>query len=318
LVLVGSGNLTVAFDETEDDIYALLGRVSDTRKRFEDSLGRLGKYMDEVAVKQQLDNLGAILVQIKSGIDSIMATKDQINNIRSTVTIIFAIFPFALLLLAFVFHKCKQNCLLATILLIGSLAVIIIVIVMALHFAIGTVENDICVEFQRQNGLLALFREKASLGFEGLGVVASSAVPNVLSEICSQFTQLCNYDGQTCDDSNGCSQNTVDAIINSSTIYDNGTYISIPLCVTTCSTDDLRAKAQNVLDIRDDLVEMTGIIDDIYQLLYDIISGQVITTFFSNFCSNVGNSLTLMYTGCAFLSVSIIGGVSILVWLSWK
>jgi len=243
--------------------------------------------------------------------------KDEINTIRATITLIFAVVPLVLLTLGFVFHKCEAPCPLGLILVICNLAVMVVIVVMTAHFAVGVVQGDLCTELSRTDGLVALLKQEAGLGFEGIDSVAGSAVPTVIDDICSEFAQLCNYPGQSCDPSSGCTENTINNIVNQSTIYDNGTAVPVTECAQICSSSDLKNRAQSILNLRDDFLLLIDIIDQIYNLLSGIISGTTITGFVKDFCGLVGNALTLMYVGCAFLAVSLVAGVPLLIWLSW-
>jgi len=56
-----------------------------------------------------LNTIADTIKNVKTGVDSIMALKDQVDNGRLISTIIFAIVPLVLMLLGFLFHKCKSN-----------------------------------------------------------------------------------------------------------------------------------------------------------------------------------------------------------------
>jgi len=200
---------------------------------------------------------------------------------------------------------------------ISNVFIMVVILVMAVHYTVGIVQGDLCAELSRTDGLLALLREQAGLGFEGLNAVAGSAVPNVIDDICSQFSQLCNYPGQTCDPAQGCTANTINQLVNESTINDNGNEIPVPECPTQCTTTALRNQATSILDLRDNFLLLLSIINDIYRLLGGIVSGETLAGFVKDFCSLVGNSLTLIYIGSAFLGCSMIAAVALLIWLSW-
>jgi len=193
----------------------------------------------------------------------------------------------------------------------------VVVVVMTAHYAVGIVQQDLCTELSRADGLIALLQQEAGLGFEGLNSVAGSAVPNVIDDLCSEFAQLCNYPGQACDPSQGCTAENINNLVNETTIFDNGTAVPVTQCPQTCTTSELRDRAQSILNLRDDFLLLLDIINKIYTLLSGIITGSTITGFIKDFCSLVGNALTLIYTGCAFLAVSLVGAVPILIWLSW-
>jgi len=225
-------------------------------------------------------------------------------------------------MLGFLFHKCKSSCCLGFILVISNIAVMIIIIVMAAHYAVGVIETDLCSELSRANGLVALLRQEAGLGFEGLNAVVSSSIPNVLNDMCKEFAQLCNYPGQEkCVNTDGsCTQASIDAVFNDTYVYDNisGTYIPILECPDECSTDDLRDSAQRIIDVKTAFDLLNSIIEQIYSLLSGIVSGSTITGFVNDFCNFIGNALTLMYVGCACLAASVIASVALLIWLSWN
>jgi len=320
LVIVGSGNITIALTNTETSIYNLIDRISSTRSQFEDALPQIGKYFDQKSVQNSLKTIADTIKNVRTGVDSIMAVKDKVDQGRSIGTIIFAIVPLVLMLLGFLFHKCKSNCCLSFILIVSNFGVIIIAIVMVAHFGLGVVEQDVCVELSRPDGLLTVLRKLAANGFTGLGGLTSDTIPKVKDKICGQFAQLCNYNGQStaCDDtSSGCSSDQIDNLVDNTTVYDNGTYRDIPDCVSECTSANLRTLALNMTQSRDDFKLIVDLLDQITVLLDGLVSGDTIKSFVDGFCFTMGNALTLIYVGCAFLGSSTIASIALLIWLSW-
>jgi len=68
---------------------------------------------------------------------------------------------------------------------------------------------------------------------------------------------------------------------------------------------------------RDEFTLLIDLLDSIVQILDDIVSGRTISQFVEGFCSTMGNALTLMYVGCAFLGSATIASIALLIWLSW-
>jgi len=192
---------------------------------------------------------------------------------------------------------------------------------MVVHYAIGIVEQDVCVELSRPDGLLTILRKLAANGFQGLGGLTSDTIPKVKEKICGQFAQLCNYNGQStaCSDTStgNCNSDQINALVDNTTVYDNGTLITIPDCVTKCQNPNLRLLAQNMTQSRDDFTLIVDLLDEISQLLDGLISGDTIKSFVNGFCFTMGNALTLIYVGCAFLGSSTIASIALLIWLSW-
>jgi len=199
---------------------------------------------------------------------------------------------------------------------VSNVSVIIVAAVMVVHFLVGIVESDLCLELDRPDGLLAIIREQAGNGIEGLGLLAVDALPDVLNKMCSQFSQLCNTEGQTACGS-GCEPETIETLVASTTIFDNGTFLTIDNCTKSCSTPELQELARNITRTKEDLINLLSLIDDITVLLTGIISGETISNFVRIFCQTMGNALTLIYVGCGMLGLSIIASIILLMYLSW-
>jgi len=84
------------------------------------------------------------------------------------------------------------------------------------HFGLRVVEQDVCTELSKLNGLLTILRKLSANGFQWLGGLTSDTIPKVKDQICGQFAQLCNYNGQSiaCDDaaSGDCSSDQIELL----------------------------------------------------------------------------------------------------------
>jgi len=189
------------------------------------------------------------------------------------------------------------------------------------HFRLRVVEQDVCTELSKLNGLLTILRKLSANGFQWLGGLTSDTIPKVKDQICGQFAQLCNYNGQSiaCDDaaSGDCSSDQIDSIVDNTTVYDNGTFRNIPDCVDNCRSANLKTLALNITHSRDDFKLIVDLLDQISVLLDGLVSGDTISSFVKGFCFTMGNALTLIYVGCAFLGSSTIASIALLIWLSW-
>jgi len=120
LIIVGSNNVTLAFNNTEFSIRGLISKISDTRDRFEAAMPRIGKYFNRTSVNRELSSIKTTIEDVNKGVDSIMGVKNDVDRYRSVATVVFACVPIVLLLLGFLFHKCKSNCLLGTTLILAN------------------------------------------------------------------------------------------------------------------------------------------------------------------------------------------------------